>query len=232
MSWTSNHLGRSLISVLAVFFLCLSFGFVDHSSAAESFNKSYLSGTYVFFQYEQGAGLPDGSTAPPEAAMGILILDGKGNASGDIYLNGVLSPPDRLTITVGFTGTYDVDSKGFGDGTFTAQLQPGVSISYDFKFIIAKVEGNIATKMHMIVTEPDEVTGNLVVATAERRSGTTDTGCPWNPGDFYYCRDCGPCGVGEGNCRKGADCESGLQCSQDVGAQYGYGPKADVCESP
>jgi hypothetical protein len=166
--------------------------------------------------------------------MGIIVFDGKGNVSGDIFMNGILSPPDRLTVTVSFTGAYDVDSKGFGNGTFTAQLQPGYSVSYDLKFLIAKVEGSYATKFHVIAIEPDDVTGNLIVATAERRSGATGNGggCAWEPGDFYYCRDCGPCADGEGNCRKGVDCESGLQCSKDVGATYGYGPKTDVCVSP
>jgi hypothetical protein len=56
--------------------------------------------------------------------------------------------------------------------------------------------------------------------------------CAWNEGDYFYCRDCGPCAAGEGNCRRNSDCASGLQCVQDVGGQYGFGAKVDVCESP
>ena len=41
-------------------------------------------------------------------------------------------------------------------------------------------------------------------------------------GHVDYCRDSGPCGVGEGDCDGSSQCQSGLQCSQDVGANYGF----------
>ncbi|MEM6928023.1 MAG: S8 family serine peptidase, partial [Myxococcota bacterium] len=56
-------------------------------------------------------------------------------------------------------------------------------------------------------------------------------GCPWNPGDWNYCRDCGPCGEGEGDCEPG-ECESGLVCATDVGPNYGWPSAVDVCELP
>ena len=50
-------------------------------------------------------------------------------------------------------------------------------------------------------------------------------------GHVDYCRDYGPCSVGEGDCDGNSQCESGLQCRQDVGANYGFRADYDVCEA-
>ena len=47
-----------------------------------------------------------------------------------------------------------------------------------------------------------------------------------------YCRDHGPCGEGEGDCDGTSECETGLRCVTDVGANYGFAPGTDVCEQP
>ena len=49
------------------------------------------------------------------------------------------------------------------------------------------------------------------------------------PGDDY-CADYGPCSEGVGDCDGDSQCESGLICAQDVGANYGWGSLVDVCE--
>ena len=49
-------------------------------------------------------------------------------------------------------------------------------------------------------------------------------------GHVDYCRDYGPCGVGEGDCDSASECESGLQCNRDIGTNYGFPPNYDVCE--
>ena len=56
--------------------------------------------------------------------------------------------------------------------------------------------------------------------------------CPYPNGHMDYCRDCGPCGAGEGDCDGDGECESGLICAQDVGADYGFSALSDVCEVP
>ena len=53
----------------------------------------------------------------------------------------------------------------------------------------------------------------------------------WQNGHVDYCRNEGPCEVGEGDCDGSSECESGLRCSQDVGAGYGFPPNYDVCEA-
>ena len=58
----------------------------------------------------------------------------------------------------------------------------------------------------------------------------TCASCPLALGHPDYCRDCGPCGAGEGDCEVG-QCADGLTCSQDVGASYGFTPQTDVCEA-
>ncbi len=47
-----------------------------------------------------------------------------------------------------------------------------------------------------------------------------------------WCRDCGPCAEGEGDCDSDAECAAGLICAQDVGANYGWPATRDVCEQP
>jgi hypothetical protein len=47
-----------------------------------------------------------------------------------------------------------------------------------------------------------------------------------------YCKVAGPCGVGEGDCDNNQECQSGLVCVNNVGANYGFRPIVDVCEAP
>ena len=53
-----------------------------------------------------------------------------------------------------------------------------------------------------------------------------------NPGDNDYCRDHGPCSAGQGDCDSDSECQSGLTCVDDVGANYGWRAIVDVCEDP
>ncbi len=45
------------------------------------------------------------------------------------------------------------------------------------------------------------------------RSTGSVCGTRLNPGDAYYCWNCGPCNEGEGICTKHSQCKSGLVCS-------------------
>ena len=58
--------------------------------------------------------------------------------------------------------------------------------------------------------------------------------CNLPPGHSNYCRDCGPCDIGEGDCDGdgSVECKAGLVCAKDVGANYGFSPGTDVCEAP
>jgi len=68
-------------------------------------------------------------------------------------------------------------------------------------------------------------------STVDVCEGSTPPACPWDPGDYDYCRDCGPCLEGEGDCEPG-ECASGLVCATDVGTSYGWNSDVDVCELP
>ena len=54
--------------------------------------------------------------------------------------------------------------------------------------------------------------------------------CPLSPGHYDYCRDCGPCNSGQGDCDGNSECQSGLTCVNDVGANYGWPADVDVCQ--
>ncbi len=58
--------------------------------------------------------------------------------------------------------------------------------------------------------------------------------CMVPPGSWAYCNNpaCGPCDVGEGDCDSDAECGTGLVCSRNVGADYGFPSTTDVCQTP
>lgn len=62
----------------------------------------------------------------------------------------------------------------------------------------------------------------------------TTSVCNLDPGDFDYCRvdKCGPCAAGEGDCDGDRQCQSGLTCARNIGANYGWAGSVDVCENP
>jgi len=57
--------------------------------------------------------------------------------------------------------------------------------------------------------------------------------CHTSPlGSATFCSASCPCTVGQGDCDSDAECQSGLVCRFDVGAQYGFPSNFDVCETP
>ena len=58
---------------------------------------------------------------------------------------------------------------------------------------------------------------------------TPPAGCPWPVGHGRYCRDCGPCASGQGDCDSDAECQTGSTCVDNVGADFGFAPGVDVC---
>ncbi len=56
--------------------------------------------------------------------------------------------------------------------------------------------------------------------------------CPLPAGHGRFCVDCGPCAVGQGDCDNDAQCQPGLVCSDNVGADFGFNPNIDVCTQP
>ena len=50
-------------------------------------------------------------------------------------------------------------------------------------------------------------------------------------GHVDFCRDFGPCNVGEGDCDNSSECGNGLECSWNVGKNYGIPANYDVCEA-
>lgn len=54
--------------------------------------------------------------------------------------------------------------------------------------------------------------------------------CTSENGRGDFCAVCGPCGSGEGDCDSDAECQPGLVCVDDIGPQFGFGPRVDVCQ--
>lgn len=63
--------------------------------------------------------------------------------------------------------------------------------------------------------------------------GSPPAACDLPDGHPKYCDVCGPCAAGKGDCDlKPNQCQAGLVCAQDVGADYGFHFKIDVCQAP
>ncbi len=58
--------------------------------------------------------------------------------------------------------------------------------------------------------------------------------CTVAPGSWAFCSNpaCGPCGEGEGDCDTDAECSTGLVCTKNVGAAFGFPSTTDVCQQP
>lgn len=59
---------------------------------------------------------------------------------------------------------------------------------------------------------------------------TNDSECPDFVAGPDACTSSCPCGEGQGDCDSDTDCENGLTCVQNVGAEYGWPESRDVCE--
>lgn len=54
--------------------------------------------------------------------------------------------------------------------------------------------------------------------------------CAFLPGAGPFCDRCGPCAAGLGDCDDDQECQTGLVCVEDVGADHGFAPGVDVCQ--
>lgn len=52
------------------------------------------------------------------------------------------------------------------------------------------------------------------------------------PGAKSFCKKCGPCGEGQGNCRNDGDCFGDLECARNIGTDFGFDPDTNVCTLP
>ncbi len=59
-----------------------------------------------------------------------------------------------------------------------------------------------------------------------------DSSCPLHPGHGRFCTECGPCGMGQGDCDRNSECAAGLSCIDNRGADFGFPPAVDVCLPP
>ena len=78
------------------------------------------------------------------------------------------------------------------------------------------------------------ITAKLVASDIELPNSpmTLTCSCPWPVNHPNFCRDCGPCEIGEADCDSDAECQGSLICRHDVGADYGLPAYYDVCEGP
>ena len=64
------------------------------------------------------------------------------------------------------------------------------------------------------------VTLSLGVDEAFAQTAPTPSGCPVPSGHIDFCRLCGPCSVGVGDCDSDLECLTGLTCVQQMGKDF------------
>ena len=108
-----------------------------------------------------------------------------------------------------------------------AYQQAGSSVSH---FSSSLFPNQLMEPSYTGPTHDLELTMALLKDTGWRLNST----CSLPNGHVDYCKDpnCGPCDVGEGDCDSDNECQNGLVCSMDVGANYGMPANYDVCEQP
>ncbi len=72
----------------------------------------------------------------------------------------------------------------------------------------------------------DDLAGIRLLYDLEFFAAPCDTAAP---GQRKFCRRCGPCGEGQGNCRNDSDCYDLLVCDKNVGEDFGFSPQTNVC---
>jgi len=153
------------------------------------------------------------------------------------FLPTVSSPPQvgvtvlgtRQDVTIAQVQTCEeVRSPAFGDAPTT----------FNETFVLLVPKGESATTEDLAKLDEIRLLWELYFSQAIDARGQVTTTldgtpsvCPWPLGHPNYCTDCGPCGVGLGDCDGDAQCESGLSCVDDVGANYGFAGNVDVCET-
>ncbi len=56
--------------------------------------------------------------------------------------------------------------------------------------------------------------------------------CDLPPGHKKFCKRCGPCGEGQGSCKKNSQCLTGLVCNKNAGELFGLKPSTNLCTVP
>ncbi len=137
----------------------------------------------------------------------------------------------------GYGGTFDLRR-----GDFTVTADPNNDDVY-FRFATPNALGQSPTNgdsgggvwlgpfLIGVNTGEEKISGEAFAQWVERRRD-----CPvYDPNDppnSGYCSAACPCGAGEGDCDSDSQCEVGLACISNNGAQYGLPSHYDVCAAP
>ncbi len=94
-----------------------------------------------------------------------------------------------------------------------------------------RIAGPLDAGRYFVEVRHDDLTGTgpYALHLDFQASGGCHVGAP---GAKSYCSAACPCGEGEGDCDASDECGTGLICVRDVGADYGFPRRRDVCELP
>lgn len=144
------------------------------------------------------------------------------------HLDSLTSPPPAGAFPFSYAFLESEDrfatvmaSGGIPYGTPRALIFSSPGLTVDGRPAGSAVENNVAS-----------LNGARQVVANFRQSGTAD--CDLPPGHPDYCLECGPCSSGLGDCDEEdpGQCQAGLVCTSNVGPDYGFGERVDVCLPP
>jgi len=163
----------AFVSLVAAFLA--TFAISQEANAFEKYGKHSMKGTYALMGVEQGGGNGAGESLLPEAAMGTATYDGAGKVEGLLTWNmphPALPYPDRLVLPKHpFTGTYSIDTQGFGAATLKLDLSSAgmgkMTLRVDLCITKATKE-KVATEIYAISKELTG-TGALPILKMQKR---------------------------------------------------------------
>ena len=133
--------------------------------------------------------------------------------------------------TVNSGNVINVSNPGFVNALASLPSSPNFALTAQSPVIDKGLVLAAVTTDFLGVTRP-QGGGYDIGAYEFSGNASPPTACSQSPGSANYCKECGPCDKGVGNCTQDADCASGLQCAADIGSVYGFGATVDVCEPP
>ncbi|REJ85133.1 MAG: hypothetical protein DWQ30_03460 [Acidobacteria bacterium] len=135
----------------------------------------------------------------------------------------------QIDLTSATVDTYLLLYNGSSASGTPIAVDDDSGTGYNSRINLSFTFGSSGTYTVEATTYLPSTTGSFTLSV--QASGGGGGGCNLSNGDVDFCRDCGPCGIGEGDCDGDGECLPGLTCATDVGANYGFPASYDVCET-
>ncbi len=175
-------------------------------------------------------------------AVDVIADTATNQSEPNIYLTGTYQGSNARFGNIGLPSAsgYDVfvaKLDGYGNWVW-ANSASGANFDYGLAITVNEVqEVFVAGQMRYDLTFPRSAPAASISINAYQSLQATPSCGALPLGDWSYCYPpasggCGPCYRNGGDCDGDSECQPGLVCRYDVGADYGTDPAFDICGRP